>query len=725
MTTIPASQIVSVIPSVLSVGGTGLNGTGLFLENNARIPIGTVVSFPNATAVQAYYGAGSYEASEAAIYFAGFNGASIYPSALLMAQYNTSAVSAYLRGGNISALTIAQLQALSGSLTVVMDGYAHVIAAISLAGYLTQTAIATAIQTAFPVLTEASFTASIGASMTASVGGSFTTCTTTGTTLTIGAVGSGYLSAGDLVSATDGTHALPAGCYVVAQLTGTPGGSAGATFQISAAATGGNMASATVTATSTVVNATVVTGYISAGDTVTTISANAVIASQLTGTTGGAGTYQLSGITAQGIASGAMVSSSNVLDVTVIASPTLASGQALVNVGLTGSPVITSQISGTAGSVGFYRFSGAQQKVTSSAFTSIAVTPVVTFDSLTGAFVFTSGITGVPSTAAYATGTLAASLFLTSATGAVLSQGAAPATPSAFMNNLIVTNSSWVNFMTLFDPDLGTGNTQKQAFAAWKNTALGGNRFGYTCWDPDGSPAASYPAAASLGQILAGNGDSGTTLIWEIGETQDDGLGAFNLGWAASINYNAKNGRADLAFRAQSGLVANVTDPVTASNLNLNGYNFYGAYGSGNSNFIWFQTGQITGPFKWADSYQTQIWLNSYLQVTLLTLFQNTLSIPFSVAGASIIQQALSGPIQQGLSFGAYGPGTLSSSQIIAVNTSAGVDIANTIQSQGYYLQVNVPPPTVRATRGPWPITFWYLDRGSVQSISLSSVAIQ
>jgi len=365
------------------------------------------------------------------------------------------------------------------------------------------------------------------------------------------------------------------------------------------------------------------------------------------------------------------------------------------------------------------------QTVASESITATTTAAVVTFDSVSGGFVITSGTTGAASTIAYATGTAAGPLLLTSATGAILSQGAAPATPAAFMTALITANSAWVNFMTLFDPDGGSGNTQKQAFAAWKNTALGGNQFGYMCWDPDDSPTTQDPAAASLGQILKTDNDSGTLLIWEGLATSDTGLCAFALGWAASINYDATNGRADLFAREQAGLVANVTDENTANNLLANGYCFYGAYGSGTTNFVWFQNGQITGAFAWADSFQTQVWLNSFFQVTLLTLFKNILSIPFSIAGASIIEEAMSGPIQQGLAFGAYGPGELSSTQIVEVNMAAGANIANTIQSQGWYLQVNVPPPSVRATRGPWPITFYYLDRGSVQSIDLASVAIQ
>ena len=689
------------------------------LVNDTRLPVGSVVDFGDELAVQSYFGAGSYKAAEAGIYFGAFEGATIQPAALLAAQYNETPVAAYLRGGN--AGTLASLQALSGSLTVAIDGYSHVIASIALSSYNSFSAIAAALQSNFTDPTEASFTASIGSSST--------TCTSSSTTLTLGALASGYLSPGDLISGTDSTNTLPAGCHIVAQLTGTPGGSAGATFSISAAATPGNLTSCTVTGTSTV------------------------------------------------------------LDVTVDTDHAIAVGQTLVGISVTGSPVITAQISGTPGGVGLYRISGAAQGVASESMTALATAPLVTYDSVSSGFVITSGITGTPSTAAFATGTLAAPLFLTAATGAILSQGAAAASPASFMNALIVQNSTWVNFMTLFDPDQaafigsvsgttltvvsvstgtiaigqtltgtgvvagttitagsglswtvsvsqsisqealfgltagGNGNTVKQAFAAWKNAQ--NNRYGYFCWDGDASPGASSDAASSLGQVLKGNGDSGTLLIWEGGSSQDNGLCAFALGIGASINYEQTNGRTDFAFRAQAGLTANVTDPTTAGNLIANGYCFYGAYGSANANYIWFQNGQITGPFTWADSYQTQIWLNSFFQAQLLTLFQNSLSVPFTIAGIGLIQQTCQTVIQAGLLFGAFAPNTLTAGQIADVNAAAGGNIAGSLQSQGYYLQVNLPSQIVQAARGPWDITFFYIDRNSVQSLNLASVLVQ
>jgi hypothetical protein len=647
--TIPASAIVNVVPSVISAGGTGLDGTGLMLTTNTRVPVGTVQSFEDEEAVSSFFGPGALETSLATIYFAGFTGATILPSALLFAQYYESAVAAYLRGGNFAAInTVAQMQALSGSLTVLMDGYSHVISSISLASYNSYSAAAAGISAAFTDPSEASFTASIGAGFTAS--GS-------GTALTVSAVANGYISVGDTISGTG----VPSGTTIVSQTSGTPGGD---------------------------------------GVYVTSVATTASSAS--------------------------CTGSSTVLNVTGSITGTITAGLTIAGSGVTGAPSILSQISGTTGGVGLYRISGAQQNIVPpEAMTSTATAPTVTFDSVSGAFVITSGITGSNSSAAFCTGTLAAPLLLTSATGATLSQGANAAVPATFMNSLINQSVSWANFMTLFDPDGGNGNTVKQAFSAWKNTALGGNRFGYFCWDPDESPAASSDAASSLGQIFKADNDSGTMLIWEGGATQDSGLCAFNLGIAASTNFGATNGRTSFAFRQQPGITANVTDPTTAGNLLANGYNFYGAYGAANANFVWNQNGSITGPFEWADSYENQIWFNTSAQTALLNLLANTLSIPFNQAGVDLITGAMQTVIQAGLNFRMFGPDTLDASEILEVNNLAGANIAGALQTQGYYLQVLIPSATVRAGRGPWSILFFYIDNGSVNTLDLSSILVQ
>lgn len=662
MTSIPASLFVNVVPSVLPASGNQLDVITMVGTASARVPIGAVYSFGTGPAVTTFFGAGSAEdivanggSGKGSGYFGGFTGEDSVPGAILFAQYNQAAAAAYLWGGNAgAALTLAQLQALTGSLTVVVDGYSHVISSISLATDTGFSAAAASIQAAFTDPTEASFTASLGASFTASAGS-------------------------------------PTTKLVV----------------------------------------TAVTGLISIGDTAigTGIPSNTTIVSQDTGgTPGGAGTYNLSN--ANTASSASCTCTSNVLDVTVDTDHLLSVGQTVVGTSVATGTIITAQIGGTVGGVGTYHVSGSPQQIASEAMTSAATAPLVTFDSLSGAFVITSGITGIPSTAAVATGTLAAPLLLTSATGAVLSQGAAAATPASFMNGVVAATSNFVCYKTTFDPDNGTGNTLKLAFAAWKNSYQI-NRFAYVVGDTDVLAVANPPQTETMGYILANNGDSGTFLITE---TAGENIASFVCGAAAAIDFEEENGRITFAYKSQAGLVASVTTATAAINAGGspqvqgsfgNGYNYYGAVGSANQNFQFLQRGTVTGSFKWFDSYINQIWWNNLLQNTLLNFLATAKSIPFNQAGAASIEQALADPIAAGLNFGAAAPGPISSTQIAEVNTQAGTNIAPTLQANGYYLQVEQQSSAVRANRGPWAVTLFYLDRGSCQSISLSSVAVQ
>lgn len=660
MGTIPASELVSVTPSVLGVGGTAIDVIGLILSEAARVPIGSVQSFPDAQSVEDYFGGGSQEASLAATYFAGFNNASKTPASVLFAQYPGSAVAAFLRGGDVSALTLAQLQAISGSLDIVVDGYARNAASVNLSSATSFSSAAGIVQTQLNAAnpTEASVTAQIGAAVTGHIDDG---ASGAGTILNVTAVSGGIVSVGDAVSGSG-------------------------------------------------------------------VTAGTVIVSFGTGT-GGTGTYNVNN--SQNVASESLTISSNVLDVTAVGSGAIAVGQTVTGSGVT-SEIVTALGTGT-GDTGTYVIAGDPQHVASESMTLTGTPLAVTYDSVSGAFVVTSGITGTPSTVAFATGTIAASLKMTSATGAVLSQGAAAAVPATFMDGVVAVTTDWVTFMTAFDPDGGSGISVREAFAAWKDTALGGDRFAYVCWDTDASPTTQNPATGSLGYALANNGDSGTALVWAPDATTGAQLAAFVCGAAASIDFDATDGRITFAYKAQSGITATVTDATTAQNLagnpqtssRGNGYNFYGAYAQANSDFTWFQRGFVTGAFKWLDSYVDQVWLNSILQNALLTLLGQAKAIPYTAAGQALIEQALAAPIQQGLNFGAYEPGAIDASQIAAVNQAAGADVAGVLQTQGWYLQVKPASSSSRAARTSPPCTFWYLDRGSVQSINLASVAVQ
>ena len=491
MQNIPASQIVSVTPSVIGAGGSALDVIGLILTHSGRVPIGQVSSFPSASAVASFFGASSIEAIKAGVYFSGFDNSNKKPGALLFAQYPSGNVAAYLQGGNVAAIGLSALQAVNGPLQVLVDG---------------------------------------------------------------------VLAAGTV---------------------------------------------------------------------------------------------------------------------------NLASGSSFSAMGT---------------------------------LMSTALGKTVTFDSVSGAFTVTSGSTGSASSIGYATGSVAGTLLLTAATGAVTSQGAGAGVPGTNMSALVNVTQDWACFMTAFEPS----TADKVLFAAWTNGQ--GNRYAYVMWDTDITPT-GFTDTASAGYQIKAAGYSGTIPIYE---PSDLSLGAFMLGVIASLDFTEINGRATMAFRSQTGLTPSVTDQTIAQNLIAHGYNFYGSYSTANDVFVFCYPGSITGPYLWIDSYINQIWLNNAFQLALLSLLVAMKSIPYNRQGYSMIEAACLDPINQAVTFGAIRPGiTLSNLQAAEVNNAAGLTIDDVLSTRGWYLQVLDALPIVRAARASPPCSFWYMDGQSIQKINLASVEVQ
>ena len=134
MSTIPFSQVVNVVPSVLSAGGIAVDLNGLMLTQNAYAPAGTILQFATANDVSAYFGATSTESSLATIYFNGYSIGTQLPGALFIANYAETATAAWVRGGNLSSMTLGQLQALgTGTLAFTINGTLITSGSISLA----------------------------------------------------------------------------------------------------------------------------------------------------------------------------------------------------------------------------------------------------------------------------------------------------------------------------------------------------------------------------------------------------------------------------------------------------------------------------------------------------------------------------------------------------------------------------------------------------------------
>ena len=339
--------------------------------------------------------------------------------------------------------------------------------------------------------------------------------------------------------------------------------------------------------------------------------------------------------------------------------------------------------------------------------------PTCSWNPVNSTFSLYSPTTGATSTITYATGTLSAGLKFTSATGAILSQGADEDTSATAMDMVKSKTQNWVDFMTMWEPD----TAGKIDFAQWVNAQ--NQRYAYVAWDTD-AQAIVNGSTTTFSYLVAQAEYDGVVPVYNTKE-----LAAFVLGTTASIDFSQTNGRITYKFRSQSGFVPTVTDQQIGANLTANGYNFYGQWATANDEFNFFAEGQMSGKWKWIDAFMDQVYLNSQFQLALLDLLVGVKSIPYNEAGYNLIRAAMIDPITAALNFGSIRTGiTLSNSQKAQVNQAAGRDVSGTIEQQGYYLQILDPGAQVRGNRGTPVINFWYTDGGSVHKISLASIDI-
>jgi len=358
----------------------------------------------------------------------------------------------------------------------------------------------------------------------------------------------------------------------------------------------------------------------------------------------------------------------------------------------------------------------------------------VTFNAVTGQFLITSTATGAAETVIYPTGTLAAGLLFTQATGAKLSQGAVADTPSTAMVNAWALNQNWETMVTLFEPNLAA----KEGFAAWFTAQ--NDQVLWLAWDSDTQAsvngatepfgvvalAAEYNGVACIGGDPAVLSDpninipAGTTLAQLVMN-----IAIFVSGAIASINFNEENGRTNLTFLSQGGLYPACANLQTYQNLIANGYSTYGAVATRNQNFDFFANSNMPGDFGWIDTFVGDAWLSDQLNVANLTLLTTIGSLAYNANGYGALRTTLvGGPIAGAINFGQIRTGVqLSSTQIADITSKLGnAGYATQIQNQGYYLQIQDPGATVRQQRGTPIVNLYYTDGSSIQQITMGVI---
>jgi hypothetical protein len=341
----------------------------------------------------------------------------------------------------------------------------------------------------------------------------------------------------------------------------------------------------------------------------------------------------------------------------------------------------------------------------------------ITYDATRNRFLLQTTATGVLAVCSAVTGTLATGVGLSAAAGAYnQAAGIAADTPASAMARVLALDANWGTFTTSFLPIL----TDRLAFAAWNS---GQNyQFMYIGWDTD---AASILAnnSASFGAQVRAVPYQGTLATYGTHR-----LAAGQQGYAASINFNVPNGRTNLAFRQfNSGVPATVSDLATANALLSNNYTYLGAYANAANTYTVAYNGAVSGAFLWADTYLDQIYLNRELQRTFFEAMLAYNSLPYNQDGYTGLYRAGVDVIDAAVTAGIIRAGvTLSQSQQQQINTQAGREIASVVSTRGWYLLIGDPANVAQARQNRTsPTAFlWYADGGSIQQLTVRSIAV-
>ncbi|HHR6225631.1 TPA: DUF3383 family protein [Providencia alcalifaciens] len=122
MKSIPASDIVQILPGVVGTGGNPLALNALFITKKQPASMLGVKAFGSADLVGEVFGKDSKEYEAAQVYFAGFDNCTVLPDTLFIASMVTTAQAAKLVGAKLPTRTSSEFAALPQGLILTIDG---------------------------------------------------------------------------------------------------------------------------------------------------------------------------------------------------------------------------------------------------------------------------------------------------------------------------------------------------------------------------------------------------------------------------------------------------------------------------------------------------------------------------------------------------------------------------------------------------------------------------
>ena len=151
---ISASNIVSVVPRILTGTGSDLVFNGMVFSKDSHLPVNTPVPFSSSSDVADYFGDASDEYEFASVYFGGYQNSQIKPSTLYFFRHCDEAVAPFARGKALTpADALAELkQITSGDFAVTLSGTEYSATGIDLGSVTSLSEAAETVQSALRAL---------------------------------------------------------------------------------------------------------------------------------------------------------------------------------------------------------------------------------------------------------------------------------------------------------------------------------------------------------------------------------------------------------------------------------------------------------------------------------------------------------------------------------------------------------------------------------------------
>ena len=399
---------------------------------------------------------------------------------------------------------------------------------------------------------------------------------------------------------------------------------------------------------------------------------------------------------------------------------TLSPAAALTTIKAVSAGDITISLSGTEYTATGIDFSGvaslsAAALTLQTKLTAAGAGVTVDYNSVNDAFTITSTAVGEQESITVPTGTAAVALGFNEETTTV-SAGEDATDAVGSMTNLTRQFQNFVTFTTLAE----AADADALALASWVSAqANAGTMYLYVCWDSSKANLDATNTTVIAEQIKALNA-TGTCVVYP-----SYNIAAFVNGTAASIAWDQTNGTITFAFKAQSGLAADVTDTQHSVALLAHGVNFVGNYATRNDNFVFFYNGQMFGEWAWIDTYLNACYLCNKLQVQLMAMFTSNRRIPYTSAGYALIRNNCRDVIEAAINNGVINIGvSISNAQKSQLTSELGGDFSDEIYNTGYYLQILDATAQARQQRVSPPCNLVYTYGGAVQRLTVPAIAV-